>query len=401
MDGPLSACRRAGQGPKGRAMKDHERGESAHAAAFSDLAAARAWYRDWLLGAAYPLWWSAGADHAGGGFLEALTDDGRPALTNAPRRARVQARQAYVFSQGGDLGWSGPWRQAARHGLDHLLANYTRAPGVVAKAVTPKGEPLDESIMLYEQAFAALALAAVGRIEPGAADLADQAALFRTALEARLHRGGYLEGGEEPFQANAQMHLLEASLACEETFGAEWRAMSDAIVELAMTRFIDPQRGFLREFFDEAWSVAGGDAGRLVEPGHQFEWAWLLERWGRLRDDARARQAARRLYAAGVAGIDPVRNVAVNALWDDLSLRDGAARLWPQTERFRAALIFGDEGDALKAAQGLARYLETPARGSWRDKLQPDGSFIDEPAPATSFYHILGACLELFRSGTA
>ena len=38
---------------------------------------------------------------------------------------------------------------------------------------------------------------------------------------------------------------------------------------------------------------------------------------------------------------------------------------------------------------------DTPRRGVWRDKLQPDGRFIDESAPATSFYHLMMAILEL------
>ena len=41
------------------------------------------------------------------------------------------------------------------------------------------------------------------------------------------------------------------------------------------------------------------------------------------------------------------------------------------------------------------RDLDTPARGAWRDKLGPDGTFVDEPAPATSFYHLMMAILEL------
>jgi mannose-6-phosphate isomerase len=49
----------------------------------------------------------------------------------------------------------------------------------------------------------------------------------------------------------------------------------------------------------------------------------------------------------------------------------------------------------LAAASGLAQYLETPARGAWRDKLQADATFVDEPSPATSFYHLMVAILEL------
>ena len=73
------------------------------------------------------------------------------------------------------------------------------------------------------------------------------------------------------------------------------------------------------------------------------------------------------------------------------------ARLWPQTEYLKAALIFGDEAEALIAANGLARFLDVPVRGAWRDRMLPDGSFVAEPAPASSFYHIMGAILELQR----
>jgi mannose-1-phosphate guanylyltransferase/mannose-6-phosphate isomerase len=224
---------------------------------------------------------------------------------------------------------------------------------------------------------------------------------FREALCTRLHLDGYLEDGDQPYQANAQMHLLEAALAWEDAGQTEWRGVSDAIVRLALTRFIDPDRGVLREFFDSQWRPATGEFGRLVEPGHQFEWAWLLERWGRLRGEPEAGVAAMRLYAAGLTGIDRARGVAVDSLWDDLSLRDGMARLWPQSEWLRAALLFGDADEATRAAQGLWLYLQTPARGVWRDKLRPDGTFIDEAAPATSLYHIVGACLALFRFETA
>jgi mannose-6-phosphate isomerase len=90
-----------------------------------------------------------------------------------------------------------------------------------------------------------------------------------------------------------------------------------------------------------------------------------------------------------------VREVAVNALWDDFSIRDGSARLWPQTEHLKAAVVLGDEAQALRAARGLAQYLDVPARGAWRDKLRPDGGFVAEPAPATSFYHLMVAILAL------
>ncbi|RAK52781.1 DUF4112 domain-containing protein [Phenylobacterium deserti] len=204
-----------------------------------------------------------------------------------------------------------------------------------------------------------------------------------------------------PAHLMAAKHLLETALEWQAAGGdAEWAALADELAGLALDRFIDPETGVLQEFFDAEWRPITGEAG-LVEPGHHFEWAWLLERWGVSRGDTRARSAARKLFELGKRGVDTEREVAVNALWDDLSVRDATARLWPQTEYLKAALILGEEGDALMACRGLARYLDVPTRGAWRDKMRPDGSFVDEPAPASSFYHIMVALQELFGTARA
>ena len=50
------------------------------------------------------------------------------------------------------------------------------------------------------------------------------------------------------------------------------------IIELALTRLIDPSTGALPEFFTSGLAAAAGLG--IIEPGHQFEWAWLLLRFG-------------------------------------------------------------------------------------------------------------------------
>ena len=47
------------------------------------------------------------------------------------------------------------------------------------------------------------------------------------------------------------------------------------------------------------------------------------------------------------------------------------------------------------AAQGLRRYLDTEVPGLWYDRLKPDGQFVQQSAPASSFYHIVCAIAEL------
>ena len=366
-------------------------------APFKSLDAAGAWYDRWVREAALPLWWERGADHERGGYHEALSIDGdaRP----GPRRARVQGRQTYVFATAGALGWDGPWREAAWHGMDFFLDRYLRPDGLFRTLVGLDGAPLDDTPMLYDQAFALLGTATLHKVDPARIDLRKVALGVLNGLDSmRNPAGGFVENIAYPYQANAHMHLLEGALAWAENEGGAWDAMADEIVEMALKVFIDPKGGFLREFFDVDWRLVDGDDGRLVEPGHQFEWAWLLEKWGRLRGREDALAAARGLYEAGRRGIDPGRLVVMNELWDDFSVREATARLWPQTEHLKAELLFGDEADKIEAAEVLRRYLRTPAEGAWRDKLRPDGTFIDEPAPATSFYHILCACTELFRA---
>jgi mannose-6-phosphate isomerase len=367
-------------------------------ATFDTLAAAARWYEAWLAEAALPLWAGAGVDPVGGLFQETLSVAGAP--VEAPRRARTQTRQVFVYASAAAAGYGQAWLAVARTGWARFVAVYRRPDGLFINRAAGDGTPLDTEVAVYEQAFALLAMAALRAADPQAGDLAGEAQRTLAALrDRRAAAGGFQESGPHPYQANCHMHLFESAMAWEAQTsgtagGRAWAALSDELAELALTRFIDRETGVLREFFDADWRALSGEGG-LVEPGHQFEWAWLLERWGRARGEASALAAARRLFDNGLKGVDRGRQVAVNALWDDGSVRDGAARLWPQTEHLKAALALGDADQAVTAARGLAQYLEVPARGAWRDKLRPDGTFVEEPAPATSFYHLMVAILEL------
>lgn len=362
---------------------------------FTNLRHAASWYEDWLRKDALPLWWHVGADRVRGGFHEELSVDGQPVL--GMRRARVQSRQAVVYGSAGLLGWEGPWRKAAWHAMDFFLLKFRRDDGLFRRLVGLDGEVLDDTAMLYDQGFALLASATLHAADPGRGDMASVAVAVRNGLETMRHSdGGYRENIAHPFQANAHMHLLEGAMAWAELKGGDWEAMVDEIVDLALARFIDPEGGFLREFFDSDWRAAHGQLGRSVEPGHQFEWAWLLSRHAGRRGDTRADAAAARLYASGLRGIDRKRDVAVNEVTDDFVVVDPVARLWPQTERLKTTLLFGGEAEGVAAANALRTYLDAGYQGAWRDKLSGDGAFIVEPAPATSFYHVLGACQGLF-----
>ena len=77
--------------------------------------------------------------------------------------------------------------------------------------------------------------------------------------------------------------------------GPPWDGLVKDLVALATSRFIDPDTGIVREFFDEAWAPTSD----IILPGHQFEWAWLMARTG----EASLIPLAERLYTAGDAGV--------------------------------------------------------------------------------------------------
>lgn len=356
----------------------------------------------WLKLNALPLWGTLGIA-ADSGFVETLDDDG--AATSAFRRARVQARQAYVFSLGFEWGWGEAYGSLVAKGLTRFDDTNLRPDGLYRTRVSSEGAALDSSAALYDQAFVLLATATAAGAGLNADRQKSTANRTIVALEAlRLPQGGWREPAGPAFQANAHMHLLEGALAWEalEPDGP-WAKTADAVVALAQEHFIDAEGGFLREFFEEDWRPAEGQAGRLVEPGHQFEWAWLLTRWGRLRSDPWALAAGRQLFACGERGLDAVRGVVIDELDEDLQPRSRRARLWPQTEWLKAALILAEaaEGDERKrliasarsALRGLNLYLKPS--GLWHDKLGPDGRLDDEPSPASSLYHIIAACRQL------
>jgi len=367
----------------------------------SDIAAEGAALTRWLFDAALPLWWELGADRVRGGFHEAISLDGRP--LRRPHRARVIARQAFSYGEAGRLGWRGPWREAQRHALEYFRKHFVTADATVVSVVGLDGGVSDPRFDLYNQAFALLAYASGHRTFGQAAGWREQAVALRTTLEQSYAHplGGFVEdrAGSVLQRSNPHMHVLEAALAwIAVDDDPAWRRMADAIATLCLEKFIDPASGALGEFFAADWTPAPGVEGRICEPGHHYEWAFLLDRWARLTGRTEPGAAARLIAFADSRGLDPRRGVAVNAVLADGGVHDAVARLSAQAERIRAYLAqrCSDE-DVAAAIKGLRRFLATPTQGVWFDQLGADDAFIPEPARATSLYHIVGAVAELSR----
>ena len=149
--------------------------------------------------------------------------------------------------------------------------------------------------------------------------------------------------------------MLEALLALfEATRDQRFLEEAKTIARLFETKFVSKDWKALLEYFDDAWAPAPDREGYITEPGHQFEWAWLIDRVHRLsgydaRDTARAIQAHGELY-----GVVPETGYVYDEVWAEGLPKAKTARFWPSTERLKANVVRYELTRDPNAAQAAA-----------------------------------------------
>ncbi|WP_340119323.1 AGE family epimerase/isomerase [Pelagibius sp. 7325] len=379
--------------------------------------------RHWLSEILLPFWAVQGFDAAHGAFVEKFepSDSKSPGLPTQEdyTRVRVQARQIYVFSHAAATGISDVGLAAARRAFAFLEEHaWDRAEGGWFHRLRCGGGVLDPMKDSYDHAFLLLAMAWLYRAtgEPAVLRRAHQTAAFLEQALARRYGGvfnGYAEhqvspGGWAPLprRQNPHMHMLEAFLALHEVSGdALWLDHARQMYALFNRHFFDAEAGQLIEFFDRDWREMPQEGTRLREPGHFFEWTWLLHRYATLAGDDSAAGAMRPLYDwAWDRGVDSDGVVFEVLDAEGRVLNGGSKRLWPQTEAAKACLAvherFGN-AEALERAGKLLGALFTTFAGldrpDWREQVDRGGKVIRDGMPSSSLYHLYLASAEAVR----
>jgi mannose/cellobiose epimerase-like protein (N-acyl-D-glucosamine 2-epimerase family) len=362
--------------------------------------------KTWMFDQALPLWADLSTDHAHGGCVEQLALDGTPSDAGF-KRVRVPARQIYVYAHAYLLGWK-PGLAHARAVYDSFVNSAYLGDGIGwAKLLTSDNEVLDDTIDLYDNAFALFALGWFYRAsgDAGALDLALKTAdVINTKL--RHPRIGFWHQlpATGPRLQNPHMHLLEACLACLDASPQPiFETLAREVIQLFKTQFFNHETGTLCEYFDDDLNALSGASGQIVEPGHQMEWAWILAKAKQMlaidSDDV-----IKGLVDFGEHyGVAP-SELTYNKVTVGGDILDGGSRTWPNTERIKAAVAMFETFDqdptpvlnqTLNAL--FAHHLSHTRRGLWLDAFDHDGRAIATTIPTSTFYHLFLAFAEVLR----
>ncbi|KCZ84846.1 N-acylglucosamine 2-epimerase [Hyphomonas adhaerens MHS-3] len=362
--------------------------------------------RHWLMDACFPLWSERGVgDH--GLFRETLTLDHQSADQDITR-VRVQARQTYVFAEALRLGWKpDTGTDLLAMGLSTLTGPALRPDGLAGRVLGSDGSGFtDDTADLYDTAFVLFALAETASVLEGAEEALAGARRILTAADAKLRApdGGYFETlpADQKRHQNPHMHLLEACLALHRADpDGDHLSRAGEIVSLFDRFFTAGPGDLLGEHFAPGWTQPAGRDADIVEPGHQFEWVWLLHAYARATEmPVHAR--AEKLYAFACSTLDD-EGRALQEVTREGAVADGSRRTWPQTEALKAHLAMfestGDEAFAAAACRSfdvlMDEYL-TP-EGGWIDQYDSTGKPMAHNMPASTGYHVVLAMAELMR----
>lgn len=361
--------------------------------------------RAWMFDAALPFWAERGVDRVRGGFYEELDLAGRPTDVSF-KRTRVICRQIYAFSHGALLGWDAG-QQIAADGYDYLIDKCWLGPDEGwAKRLLADGRVADPTPDLYDLAFVLFALAWRFRAS-GDREALVYAHKTIDFIEAHMRP----EEGEGFLHAlppkgyrdqNPHMHLTEACLAAYEASGEQrFLDVAREIVGLFRRRFFNGET--LAELFTADLKRAPS-ASEKIEPGHQFEWAWILAQYQRLARDDLAHEVRTLVTFAETHGVDKRTGLTYMAVAEAGHATDRSSRTWPNNERIKGHLALFELGahdpvPAVDSACGaLFRYfLNVTPQGAWIDLFDENAQPQSQTVPASTLYHVFLGFAELLR----
>ena len=358
-----------------------------------------------------------------GGFYGRMTGDGK-LVEDAPRGAVLNARILWTYSALYRRFRRKEHLMLAVHAKDYFVEHFLdHKYGGVYWSLDAKGRRLVDKAQLYAQGFGIYALAEFFAATGDDDALKAAVNIFHIVERhfADHEYGGYVEALGRDFEPLDDMRLSEHDVNCQKTMNSHlhllegyailYRVWPDprlrdriiSLLDILETRIVNPSTGHMELYFDRDWTVVSGG----VSYGHDIETSWLaLECAFAVRDfDAveRTRALSRRLYAAGLEGLQPDGSLIYEIKADGET--DTDRHWWVQAESVVGNLWawkFLAEPEGFRRAERALEYIldciVDHEDGEWWWKCDAEGvpdRSADKAGEWKCPYHNVRMCLQV------
>jgi len=372
-----------------------------------------------------PFWLKHTRDRERGGFYGEITND-LVVKRNAPRGSLLTARILWTFSAAYRQYKDPACLEMARWAYDDLLAKFwDNDQGGLYWSIKANGTPLDTRKVIYGQAFGIYALAEYHRATGERAPLDRAIALYRI-IESHGHdaaQHGYFEEFDREWKRlsnsrrsivstvgaksqNTHLHVMEAYANLLRVWpDPELRANLNDLVDVMVTRILNPANHHLRLFFADDWTPRSDE----ISFGHDIEFSWLLLETAEVLGDqdriARTRttavEVARTILAEGVDADGGMLSEA-----GPKGLTNTNKEWWQQAEAvtgfFNAYQLSGDPRflqASLRSWDFIEKHVIDRKHGEWYNLLARDCTVLssDKVSLWKCPYHDGRTCMEMVQ----
>jgi mannobiose 2-epimerase len=385
-----------------------------------------------LRGNILPFWLKHAPDREHGGFHAFISEDMR-VRDDEPRGALLTSRILWTFSAAYRRYHEPEYLEMARRAYRDLIERFQdKKHGGFFWSISDDGRASDARKQIYGQVFAIYGLTEYFRAAGDKAALEQAVAVYRLieqhARDAMY--GGYHDAldrewrrmpvnllGPGPKSQNSHIHILEAFTNLLRVWPDEGlRARQRELIELLLTRILDPRTHHLVLFMQDDWTSVGDE----ISYGHDIELSWLIVEAAEVLGDpallTRAKQEAVAIARATLAeGIDADGGVFSEG--GPPGITNSSKEWWEQAEAavgfLGAYQISGDQrffAQTRRSWDFIQAKLVDRKNGDWHNTLTRDGTPLLEretragrtmPMAKLSIwkcpYHNSRACLELIE----
>lgn len=373
-----------------------------------------------------PFWMNKMEDNEEGGFYGQITgeDELKP---EASKGAILNARILWTFSSAYRLLKKPEYLETATRAKRYLIDRfYDPQYGGIYWELDYKGNPLDTKKQIYAIGFAIYGLSEYARATGDEEALAYAQQLFDVIEQHSFdsEQNGYVEALTRDWQPIGDMRLsdkdenekktMNTHLHILEPYTNLYRVWKDEqlerqlrnLIEVFITRILDPQTGHLNLFFEEDWT----NKYRIYSYGHDIEASWLIHEAALVLGDPevlkRIEPIIIRIAQAADEGLNPDGSMIYENFLDKQKI-DRELHWWVQAENVVGHINlyqhFGNT-EALDTAVRCWEFIKTKLidheQGEWHWSLLPDGTVNRRDDKAGFWkcpYHNGRMCMEVIE----